>query len=253
MSNAFTQPNPMQPFQQPFSQMQQQQQQQHLQPHHPMNPYQQTFSPTMQQQQPPMQPSMQQQQPPMHRSNDTASVTQGVGRTARRRPRTGGRASTMSRLWSTHADKIEDYLRILDNRHTAVVALHKLERHTALQESPISSVMFSPDRKLMTMSIHQEHNWEVPGPIGMRTGTNEENAPLPEDLTEVARDLQQTLTRLGELKRRARMEVNKSINELRGFDAKEAEETAQAQASAQDKEHADFGVDALMACLGSGN
>ena len=69
---------------------------------------------------------------------------------------------------------------------------------------------------------------------------NEENAPLPEELTEVAKELQQTLTKLGGLKRRARMEVNKSINELRGFNAKEAEETAQAQASAQDEEHADF-------------
>jgi hypothetical protein len=145
---------------------------------------------------------------------------------------------------------MEDYIRILDDRHTAVVALHKLERYTALQESPISSVMFSPDRKLMTMAIHQEHNWKVPGPIGMRTGTNEENAPLPEDLTEVARDLQQTLTRLGELKRSARIGVNKSINELRGFHAKEAEETAQAQDEAQLTES---DVDELLAYVSGGN
>ena len=177
----------------------------------------------------------------------------GPGRTVVKRPRTGGRASTMIQLWSKHADKMEDYLKILDDRHTAVVALHTLERYTALQESPISSVLFSPDRKLMTMAIHQERNWKVPGPIGMRTGTNEENAPLPEELTEVAKDLQHTLTRLGELKRKARIEVNKSINELRGFNAKEAEETAQAQAPAQDEEHADFDLEAKLDLVSGGN
>ena len=173
----------------------------------------------------------------------------GPGRTVVKRPRTGGRASTMIQLWSKHADKMEDYLSILDDRHTAVVALHTLERYTALQESPISSVMFSPDRKLMTMAIHQEQDCKVPGPIGMRTGTNKMNAPLPAALTEVAKELQHTLTKLGDRKRKARMEVNQSINELRGFDAKEAEETAQAQASAQDEEHAGFDADALFACL----
>jgi hypothetical protein len=46
------------------------------------------------------------------------------------------------------------------------------------------------------------------------------------------------------------MEVNKSINELRGFHAKEAEETAQAQASAQDEAHlSGFDADAILACL----
>jgi hypothetical protein len=82
---------------------------------------------------------------------------------------------------------------------------------------------------------------------------NEENAPLPEELTEVAKELQQTLTKLGGLKRRARMEVNKSINELRGFNAKEAEETAQAQASAQDEEHADFDLEAILDLVSGGN
>ena len=183
----------------------------------------------------------------------------GPGRTVVKRFRTGERTSTVTQLWLKHAKKMVEYLRILDDRHKAVVALHKLEIHTALQESPISSVMFSPDRKLMTMAIHQEQDCKVPGPIGMRTGTNKMNAPLPAALTEVAKELQQTLNKLGDRKRKARMEVNQSINELRGFDAKEAEETAQsqapaqdeetaqAQASAQDEEHTDLDLDAILA------
>jgi hypothetical protein len=228
-------------------QMQQQQQMQHY-----GNP-----NPFMQPQMPQIQPHMQQQEQQHLQHLPTAvldAVTQGVGRTAIKRPRTGGRASTMTQLWLTHADKMEHYLKFLDDRHNAVVALHKLEIYTALQESPISSVMFSPDRKLMAMAIHQEHNWKVPGPIGMRKGTSEENAPLPEELTEVAKELQASLTRLGGLKRRARMEVNKSINELRGFHAKEAEETAQAQASAQDEAHlSDFDLEALLPLVSGGN
>jgi hypothetical protein len=50
------------------------------------------------------------------------------------------------------------------------------------------------------------------------------------------------------------MEVNKSINELRGFHAKEAEETAQAQASAQDEAHlSDFDLDAILDLVRDGN
>ena len=46
------------------------------------------------------------------------------------------------------------------------------------------------------------------------------------------------------------MEVNKSINELRGFHAKEAEETAQAQ----DEAHlTESDVDELLAYVSGGN